>query len=138
MVRRYFDEDDEDYSRSIRGEYLIKLNNVEPHKTEIVQRVFRENYRDFKIYRFLNRMKWALPFVFIMGGYYVGRISMGGPYKVFLVSFLVAFVIVTLGYLDKKYIGHRFQKMLRILSEEHSINLSLEELLDVCKDILPK
>ena len=102
-----------------------------------IKKVFHDNYSDLGIYRWLNRMKnWIKPFFALT---FIAVLSMALIWSPWPITYWAFAFIGTLflGAIDHLYISLTLKNILNILESEN-IEISLETLLDICSDILPK
>ncbi len=107
----------------------IEINNR-------IKEVFKENYFDLGIYRWLNRMKdWLKPFFALT---FIAVLSLGltwSPWPITIWAF--AFIgTITIGGIDHLIIGFSLKRIIKKLESEH-IHLSLPGLLEICSEVLP-
>ena len=101
-----------------------------------VKKVFKDEYFDLGIYRWMNRMKnWLKPFFAIT---FVAVLSMALTWSPWPITYWAfAFIgTIALGGLDHVIIGLRLKRILSILKSE-GITISLPRLLELCSDITP-
>jgi len=108
----------------------IEINNR-------IKEVFKENYFDLGIYRWLNRNKTFLKVLFSITFVAVFSIAlMGQSWPIAFWAF--AFIgMVTIGGIDHLIIGLGLKKIIKKLESEH-IHVSLPGLLEICSEVLPK
>jgi hypothetical protein len=106
-------------------------------KDNLIKTVVSETYSDIGIYRWMNRNKEWLKWIFGLGipaTTVWAMIDNSWP----LFGFGMAFIILAwAGAIDHFWIGFRLRLAIRRLSKV-GIDISLETLLDTCKDVLPK
>jgi hypothetical protein len=102
-----------------------------------IKTVVYENYSDMGIYRWLNRNKTWLKWLFGIGIPVTTIIAIVGtswPVAITGISFIA---LAWSGAIDHFWIGLRFRRALNKLEDE-GVFTSLPELLDICKEDLPK
>lgn len=101
-----------------------------------VKKVFKDEYFDLGIYRWMNRNKKILKSSFLISFIAVLSIAIMGqswPLAIWAFAFIGT---IMAGGIDHFIIGLRLRKMLIILKEEE-IDISQSLLLDLCSDITP-
>jgi len=114
------------------------IMNMEPKRSEIVRKIFLESYRDLGVYRLMNR--WSPLFLMVLGGTFFMGLGFAflGLYQFIQTWFYTAFPVIVIGGFDHFLIGLSIKRALNTLSEGYSIEITKKQLLDICKDILPK
>ncbi len=107
-----------------------KIDNI------IIRRVFKENYFDLHVYRFLVFYRQLVYLIF--GGWFVVGIAFAfmGFFDILLPWFYTSFAIVVAGGIDHIIIGSRLRLILRILEDKHGINITQNELMEICGDLI--
>ena len=102
-----------------------------------IRNVFKSQYRDIGVYRWLNRNKRQLKAIY--AGAFILTVFWGILGSAWPITFVgLSFIaLVTAGGIDHFLIGLRFRKMLRTLAKD-GIVITLATLLEVCGDILPE
>lgn len=101
-----------------------------------VKKVFKDEYFDLGIYRWMNRNKKILKSSFLISFITVLSIALMGqswPLAFWAFGFIGT---IALGGLDHVIIGLRLKRILSILKSE-GITISLPGLLELCSDITP-
>ena len=112
----------------------MKLSSTEIRR---IREVFVDEYKDFGIYRWMNRNKkvlkgsFGISFVAVLS---IAILGQSWPLAIWTFSFIG---IITAGGIDHFIIGLRLHRILRVLKSE-GIEISLHKLLDLCSDILPE
>lgn len=102
-----------------------------------IKEVFKENYFDLGIYRWLNRNKSFLKPFFALTLVLVFSMSLvWSSWPIAIWSFLFIGTI-TISAIDYIVIGSSLKKIIKKLEYEH-IHLTRSSLLEICSDILPK
>ena len=112
----------------------MKLSSTEIKR---IREVFVDEYKDFGIYRWMNRNKKVLKASFGIGFVAVLSIAILGqswPLAIWAFAFIG---IVAAGGIDHFIIGFKLKKILTTLGSE-GIDISPATLLDLCSDILPE
>ena len=102
-----------------------------------IKTVISETYSDMGIYRWLNRNKGWLKWLYGIGIPVTTIIAIFGtawPIAVTGISFIA---LAWAGAIDHFWIGLRFRRSIKVLEAE-GINTTLTEILDICKDDFPK
>ena len=108
----------------------IEINNR-------IKEVFKENYFDLGIYRWLNRMKnWIKPFFALtfVSVFALALIWSSWPIAIWAFLFIGT---ITIGGIDHLIIGFSLNRIIKKLEFEH-IHVSLPGLLKICEEVLPK
>jgi hypothetical protein len=102
-----------------------------------IREIFSENYYDLGIYRWLNRNKnWIKPF-FAMSLILVLSLALTCCLTPIAIWAFLFIGTISIGGIDHFIIGVSLKKILRVLESENII-ISLDTLLKICSDILPK
>jgi hypothetical protein len=103
----------------------------------LVRQVYREYYRDFGVYRWLNRNKQTLRWLF---GIPFLPVCIFGMFDVFLPLMVWAFSFIGIIWaagIDHFYIGLRLRKILRKL-EAKGVSINLYLLNEICQYEAPQ
>ena len=101
-----------------------------------IQQVFKEQYSDLGIFRWMNRNKQSLKVLFGTSFIISLIVAFGGnswPIAYWAFAFIG---LITLGGIDHFLIGIKLKRILNTLDKE-GISISLSTLQDICKDIMP-
>ena len=102
-----------------------------------IKKVFKDEYFDLGIYRWMNRNKNILKSSFLISFIAVFSIALMGqswPLAFWAFGFIGT---IALGGLDHFVIGLGLKRILNKLESE-DIKISLDNLLDICSDIIPQ
>lgn len=98
--------------------------------------VFKSFYWDLKVYRWFNRnKKIILPMLAYTGCFFFGQLSRGYHYTV-VIWFFAVFALWVVAGIDHIIIGLRYKKIVRVLKDDHGIEVTIAGLKVVAKDLL--
>lgn len=101
-----------------------------------IRSVFKSKYFDLRVWRWLSKhWKWLLPFGLSLGSFLLGMVVYGN-YKPFIVWFITAFAVVAIGGIDHIIVGMRLRLILRILWDDYKIEVSQQQLVETCRDLI--
>lgn len=103
-----------------------------------VREIFKRNYNDFAVYRWLNRNKDWLRKLFVASGVIVNVLALVEIYRPLLVWAVLFIGVIWLGAIDNFFIGLRLKKILRICEDVTKKQIGLVKLLEICKNEIPE
>lgn len=102
---------------------------------EVIRSVFKDKYFDLRIYRWMVEEVSLLKLIFGIGYLICFPLCIWTPIPIVLL-FFTSFILVVIGGIDHIIIGSRLRLILRILWDDYKIEVSQQELVETCRDLI--